>query len=369
MAYDQKKIVEALRAFERGEIVVVMDDDGRENEGDLIVAAVHCTPEKMAFIVRHTSGIVCAPMPREEAKRLNLAPMVADNDAPHSTAFTVSVDFKHGTTTGISAEDRTLTVRNLANGNVGAADFVRPGHIFPLVAREGGVLMRSGHTEAAVDLCKLAGLPPVGVICELVNDDGTVMRGPQVQAFAEQHGLRQVSVADLIAYRQRQETLIERIGNFEVETPAGMARAHTYMLPWETMHHLAVVFGDIRDGVDIPVRLHIEDVVQDVFGGRSRLDEIMSSMAAEGRGVIVYLRQGSVGVGHKDRNRPAITDAESHEEALRREREWREVGLGAQILRDLGISSIRLLTSRERHYVGLEGFGIEIAATEIIDTD
>src|SRR4029077_4776627 len=192
MPYDQKKIVEALRAFERGEIVVVMDDDGRENEGDLIVAAVHCTPEKMAFIVRHTSGIVCAPMPRGEAKRLNLAPMVADNDAPHGTAFTVSVDFKHGTTTGISADDRTLTVRNLANGNVGASDFVRPGHIFPLVSREGGVLMRSGHTEAAVDLCRLANLPPIGVISELVNDDGTVMRGPQVQAFAEQNGLQEI---------------------------------------------------------------------------------------------------------------------------------------------------------------------------------
>src|SRR5690554_969565 len=293
MAYDQKKVVEALRAFERGEIVVVMDDDGRENEGDLIVAAVHCTPEKMAFIVRHTSGIVCTPMPREEARRLNLTPMVADNDAPHSTAFTVSIDFKHGTTTGISAEDRTLTVRNLANGNVGPADFVRPGHIFPLVAREGGVLMRSGHTEAAVDLCKLAGLPPVGVICELVNDDGTVMRGPQVQAFAEKHGLKQVSVADLIAYRQRQETLIERIATFPIETIAGPAKAYTYRLPWDAMQHFAVVFGDIRDGVDVPVRLHPEDVVADVFGPKSRLDGVMKRMAEAQRGIIVYLREGS----------------------------------------------------------------------------
>ena len=237
MPYDQKKIVEALRAFERGEIVVVMDDDGRENEGDLIVAAVHCTPEKMAFIIRHTSGIVCTPMPREEAKRLNLSPMVADNDSAHTTAFTVSVDFKHGTTTGISAEDRTLTVRNLANGNVGGSDFVRPGHIFPLIAREGGVLMRSGHTEAAVDLCKLAGLPPVGVISELVNDDGTVKRGPQVSAFAEEHGLKQVSVADLIAYRQRKETLVERVACSEIDTLGGKAQVFTYTLPWDSMHH------------------------------------------------------------------------------------------------------------------------------------
>jgi 3,4-dihydroxy 2-butanone 4-phosphate synthase/GTP cyclohydrolase II len=368
MAYDQKKIVEALRAFERGEIVVVMDDDGRENEGDLIVAAVHCTPEKMAFIVRHTSGIVCAPMTREDARRLNLNPMVADNDAPHATAFTVTVDFKHGTTTGISADDRTLTVRNLANGNVGPSDFVRPGHIFPLVAREGGVLMRSGHTEAAVDLCKLAGLPPVGVICELVNDDGSVMRGPQVQSFAEKNGLKQVSVADLIAYRQRQETLIERIASFEIETVAGPAKAYTYRLPWDAMQHFVVVFGDIRDGVDVPVRLHAENVVSDVFGPTGQLDSIMKKMAEAKRGVIVYLREGSVGVGQgTTRNRPAIGDeTEAHDEALRRESEWREIGLGAQILRDLGISSIQLLASREKHYVGLEGFGIEISSTEIL---
>lgn len=365
MAYDQTKVVEALRAFERGEIVVVMDDDGRENEGDLIVAAVHCTPEKMAFIVRHTSGIVCTPMTRKDAKRLNLSPMVADNDAPHSTAFTVSVDFKHGTSTGISAEDRTLTVRNLANGNVGAADFVRPGHIFPLIAREGGVLMRSGHTEAAVDLCKLAGLPPVGVICELVNDDGTVMRGPQVQAFAEKNALRQVSVADLIAYRQRQETLIERIACFDIDTPGGKAKAYIYTLPWDVMHHLAIVFGDIRDGVDVPVRLHPEDVVSDVFGTDDRLRDIMRSMGEKKRGVIVYLREGSVGVGHQTRGRRSVGDQEGHEEARHRESEWREIGLGAQILKDLGISSINLITSRERHYVGLEGFGIRIARTEI----
>ena len=365
MPYDQKKIVEALRAFERGEIVVVMDDDGRENEGDLIVAAVHCTAEKMAFIVRHTSGIVCAPMPREEAKRLNLAPMVAENDAPHATAFTVSVDFKHGTTTGISADDRTLTVRNLANGNAGASDFVRPGHIFPLVAREGGVLMRSGHTEAAVDLCRLANLPPVGVISELVNDDGTVMRGPQVAAFAEAHGLRQVSVADLIAYRQRQETLIECVGGFDIETAEGSARAQAYTVPWDPMQHLAIIFGDIRDGEEVPVRLHSEDVVADVFARSSKLDAIMKEMAAEGRGVIVYLREGSVGVAHQGRNRPGTGESEDHAEARRRESEWREVGLGAQILKHLGISSIRLIASRERHYVGLEGFGIHIVSTDI----
>ena len=362
MSYDQARVIEALRAFERGEIVVVMDDDGRENEGDLIVAAVHATPEKMAFIVRHTSGIVCAPMTREDAKRLNLAPMVAENDAPHATAFTVTVDYKHGTTTGISADDRTLTVRNLANPNAGAPDFVRPGHIFPLVAREGGVLMRSGHTEAAVDLCRLAGLPPVGVISELVNDDGTVMRGPEVSAFAEAHGLKQVSVADLINYRQRKETLIEMVDKFDVETVAGPAKAYSYTLPWDPMHHLAVVFGDIRDGVDIPVRLHLESVVDDVFGKEKVISAILKRMGDEGRGVVVYLREGSVGVGKAAGRRLP----EEHAEAQDRESEWREIGLGAQILKDLGIGSIKLYASRERHYVGLEGFGIRISSTEII---
>lgn len=365
MPYDQKQVVEAIRAFERGEIVVVTDDDGRENEGDLIVAAVHCTPEKMAFIVRHTSGIVCAPMPREEARRLNLAPMVADNESAHTTAFTVSVDFKHGTTTGISADDRTLTVRNLANPNAGASDFARPGHIFPLVAREGGVLMRSGHTEAAVDLCKLADLPPIGVICELVNDDGTVKRGPQVAEFAEANGLKTVSVADLIAYRQRQETLIERVGCTEIDTPGGKAQAFEYTLPWDVMNHLAIVFGDIRDGEEVPVRLHSEDVVTDVFGTGHRLDDIMKMMGKMRRGVIVYLREGSVGVAHQARNRP-VSSGEGHDEARRRESEWREIGLGAQILKDLSISSINLIASRERHYIGLEGFGIRIATTEIL---
>lgn len=364
MPYDQAKVVEALRAFEKGEIVVVTDDDGRENEGDLIVAAVHTTPEKMAFIVRHTSGIVCTPMPPAEARRLNLAPMVAENDAPHATAFTISVDYKHGTTTGISADDRTLTVRNLANPNAGAADFVRPGHIFPLVAREGGVLMRSGHTEAAVDLCRLAGLPPVGVICELVNDDGTVMRGPQVADFAKEHDLKEVSVADLIAYRQRQETLIERVEQSRVETAAGPATAYAYTLPWDPMQHLAIVVGDVRDGQNVPVRLHLESVVEDVFGPGRNPVEILNRMVAEhGRGVVVYLREGSVGVAHGG-SRPLT---EEHAEARERENQWREIGLGAQILRDLGIAAIRLYSTRERRYVGLEGFGIQIAATELLE--
>lgn len=230
--------------------------------------------------------------------------------------------------------------------------------------------MRSGHTEAAVDLCKLANLPPIGVICELVNDDGTVKRGPDVAAFAEEHKLHRVTVADLIAYRQRKETLVRRIGDAPVETCAGKAHAYSYELPWEPMQHVAVVFGDIRDGEEVPVRLHREDVLNDVFGkGGSNLDAIMQRMGQEGRGILVYLREGSVGVrsDHRDaRAREALQgEHEAHAEAVARE-EWRQIGLGAQILKDLGVSSIVLLASRERHYVGLEGFGICITRTEII---
>ncbi|PLX36306.1 MAG: 3,4-dihydroxy-2-butanone-4-phosphate synthase [Hyphomicrobiales bacterium] len=372
MTADIAQVIEAIRAFERGEIVIVTDDDDRENEGDLILAAAHATPEKLAFIVRHTCGIVCAPMTREEAHRLHLEPMVATNDSAHRTAFTVTVDYRHGTTTGISAEDRTATVRALANPNVGADDFVRPGHIFPLIARDGGVLMRSGHTEAAVDLCKLASLPPVGVICELVNDDGTVMRGPEIEEFGKKHGIARVSVAQLIAYRQGKERLVERVAEFPIQTIAGPAKAYTFSTRWDPMQHLAVVFGDVRDGRDVPVRLHLESVVGDVFGKEQALDDIINRMATGGRGIIVYLREGSVGVAASpERPRNAIPEAESenedHTSALARMENWREIGLGAQILKDLGVSSIRLIASRERRYIGLEGFDIEIEETEIID--
>lgn len=365
MSFDQAKVAEALRAFESGEIVVVTDDDDRENEGDLIVAAVHCTPEKMAFIIRHTSGIVCAPMTLSEARRLNLGPMVSENDAPHATAFTVSVDYKHDTTTGISAEERTSTCRALANPNSGAGDFVRPGHIFPLVAKEGGVLTRSGHTEAAVDLCKLSNLAPVGVISELMNEDGTVTRGDEVTEFAEKHGLKMISVADLIAFRQRQESLVERVEVQQVNTAGGPATAFSYRTPFDPMHHLALVFGDIRDGTDIPVRLQIESVLDDVFGDTDMLRDTIIGFGKAERGVVVYLREGSVGVAHKPADEGTIVGhAEDHGSARSRKDEWLEIGLGAQILRDLGIQSIILHASRERHYVGLEGFGIKISKTQ-----
>lgn len=368
MDRDLTHVAAAIEAFKQGQMLVVTDDDDRENEGDLFIAAEHCTPDAMAFIVRHTSGIVCAPMPADNARRLRLDPMVAANDAPLATAFTISVDVKHGLTTGISAEERNNTVRALANGNVGADDFVRPGHVFPLVAREGGVLVRSGHTEACVDLCKLAGLEPVGVLAELVNDRGSVKRGQEVADFASEHNLLSVSVADLIAWRQRSERLVTRVEEADVETRHGPARAYSYAVPFDPMQHLAIVYGNVDGAQDVPVRLHLEQVSADVFGAQSRLDAVMERFATGGSGVIVYLREGSVGVAPRSA-RLAHATAEiddEHETANLRQNQWREIGLGAQILRDLGLSSIRLLSSQKRTYVGLEGFGLTISETEIV---
>ena len=347
-----------LEAFARGEIVVVTDDDDRENEGDMIVAAAHCTTEKMAFIIRNGCGIVCAPLTADEAKRLHLNPMVAVNDAPLGTAFTVSVDVKHGLTTGISAEQRCNTVRALANGNMGAGDFVRPGHVFPLVAKDGGVLMRSGHTEAAIDLCNLTGLPPVAVICELANDDGTVMVGPQIAAFSDKHKLKRISVAELIAYRQAREKLVERVSTHKVKSPIGELTCYAYRTRFDPVLHFAFVHGSLGDGRDVPVRLHRADILNDIFGGSS-IERCLKRFKEDGRGVLVYLRDGAAGVPLN------VAGSESTEDT--RQTLWREVGLGAQILRDLGVTSIRLRSDSPRKYVGLGGFGVEIAAVEPIE--
>jgi len=356
-------VAEIVRAIQAGEMVIVIDDDDRENEGDLIMAASKATPEQIAFMIRHTSGILCVAMPGEEAQRLRLDPMVAMNDAPMSTAFTVSVDYRFGLTTGISAEERCNTIRALANSNAGPTDFARPGHIFPLIARDGGVLIRSGHTEAGVDLARLAGLPPMGVLAELVNDDGSVKRAQQLWDFAREHGFKVVSVGDLIAYRQQRETLVSRVGESRAETPIGPARVVAYATPFDAVQHYALVFGEIGDGEDLLTRLHIENVLDDVFGKRQALTEVAGRFEKAGRGVLVYLREGSTGVKpHATEDPEAMSPTQR-----RRLQEWREVGVGAQILHDLGVRSIRLLASRPRRYIGLDGFGVAINETEILE--
>ena len=343
MSDNHQRVEAAIKAFAKGEIVVVTDDDDRENEGDLFVAASHCTPDKMAFIIRNTSGIVCAPLGAEHARRLHLDLMVAKNEAPLGTAFTVSVDVRHGLTTGISAEERCNTVRARANDN-------------------SGVLMRSGHTEACVDLCRLASLPPVGVLAELMNDNGSVMRGPEVAAFAKKHNLAQLSIADLIAYRQNRDKLVERVGEFQLASEIGTLQGYAYITPFDRVHHMAFVYGDIAGGKDIPARLHRADVIGDVFGGAKSIRASLVRFKKAGRGVIVYLRDGTAGVPVAD-----IPHGDTGTDAARSQ-QWREIGLGAQILKDLGISSIRLLASSKRTYVGLGGFGIEIVTTETLES-
>jgi 3,4-dihydroxy 2-butanone 4-phosphate synthase/GTP cyclohydrolase II len=353
-------IPEVLKAFAAGEIVVVTDDEDREGEGDLIVAASLCTADKMAFIIRHTSGIVCAPLTTEEARRLRLDPMVAHNDSNHTTAFTVSIDYKPGMTTGISAEERTACCRALANPNAGAADFARPGHIFPLIARDGGVLLRSGHTEAAVDLCKMSNLPPVGVISELMNDDGTVMKGEQVVQFARKHNLKHVTIADMIAYRQAREKLIERVSSFTVDSPIGPLQGYAYRSPFDPIYHVAFVYNSIGDGQSVLTRFHKPNIVRDIFFGNDRVSTALEAFRKNGSGVLVYLRDGAAGV-------PVAPLDGDHSAEADRNRQWREVGVGAQILRDLGVTSIRHLTSSAHDYKGLSGFGIEIVSNEPFD--
>lgn len=353
----------ALAAIAAGEMIVVVDDDDRENEGDLIMAASKATPEKVAFMIRHTSGILCTPILEEHARRLHLDPMVARNDAPMSTAFTVSIDYAQGLTTGISAEERAATAQALANSNVSADDFVRPGHIFPLVARQGGVLVRSGHTEAGTDLAALAGLPPVGLLAELVNDDGTVQRLPQLLEFAKQHKLKIVTIADLISYRQMRENLITRTAEFQVRTRIGVARAQAYRTRFEDAEHIALIFGDIRSVDAVPVRIHRERLLEDVFGPQAQhpsslLDASLDRIEKLGAGVMIYLRSGHVGV-------PFEKLSPQTKEAQRRA-EWLEIGVGAQILRDLGISRIRLIAGREVDYVGVGGFGLTLESTELL---
>ncbi|MCZ6887122.1 MAG: 3,4-dihydroxy-2-butanone-4-phosphate synthase [Gammaproteobacteria bacterium] len=357
-------VEDAIAAIAAGELVVVVDDDDRENEGDLIMAASKATPDKVAFMIRHTSGILCTPIVDEQAKRLHLDPMVARNDAPLSTAFTVSVDYKVGLSTGISAEERANTIQALASNNTQAADFVRPGHIFPLVGRQGGVLVRSGHTEASIDLAEAAGCPAVGLLAEIINDDGSVQRLPQLMEFAVEYKLKIISIADLIAYRQRREQLVERSGEFSVKTRVGEARAYAYKTRFEDAEHIAVVVGDIDRSQSVLVRIHRERLVDDVFGpqtdhDQNLLDVSMQRLADEGGGVFIYLRSGFIGVPHGHLTEP---DSRANE----RRAEWLEIGVGAQILRDLGLSKIRILAGREVDYVGVEGFGLSLEGTVLL---
>jgi len=364
-------IEDVVAAIGRGEMIVMVDDEDRENEGDLIMAAEHVTTEKIAFIVRHTSGVVVAPLTGERCDDLRLPMMVDHNTESHRTAFTISVDLLDGTTTGISAADRAATIRALANPSVGYEAFARPGHVFPLRAREGGVLKRAGHTEAAVDLARMAGCEPAGVICEIQNDDGTMSRLPELIEFAKKHGLLISSIAELIDYRRHKERLVERISSARVPTQWGAFECVAYRSTLDGIEHLAFVLGNVGDGSPVLTRVHSECLTGDVFASRRcdcgpQLHEAMATIAREGRGVVVYLRghEGrGIGIGHKIHAYSLQDEGLDTVDAnvkLGLPIDSREYGIGAQILADLGARDLRLMTNNPAKYGGIAGYGLSV---------
>ncbi|MGH3319127.1 MAG: bifunctional 3,4-dihydroxy-2-butanone-4-phosphate synthase/GTP cyclohydrolase II [Streptosporangiaceae bacterium] len=365
----------AVKEIAAGRPIVVVDDAARENEGDLIFAASGATPELLAFMVRHTSGVVCVAMEGDVLDRLGLPPMTSQNTEHLRTAFTVSVDARAGTTTGISAHDRTATIRALVDPGSGPADLTRPGHVFPLRYAEGGVLRRPGHTEAAVDLARLAGTARAGVICELVNDDGTMKRLPDLRAFADEHGFVLVSIADLVAYRRRRESLVRRVVETDIPTRYGTWRAVGYAGTIDGTEHVALVLGGIRDGEDLLVRVHSECLTGDVLGSQrcdcgAQLDRAMAVIAREGRGVVVYLRghEGrGIGLLHKLRAYELQDSGADTVEAnllLGLPADARDYAVGAHILDDLGVRSTRLLTNNPAKVSRLEECGIRVVGRE-----
>ncbi len=369
------RVRDALDALRRGEFVLVVDDVNRENEGDLILAAEFATPERIGFMVRYTSGLICLPATGERLDELDLPLMVTDNTERHQTAFTVSIDYASDTTTGISAEDRARTIRAFVDASSVPSDFHRPGHIFPLRYQEGGVIVRPGHTEAAVDLTRLAGLRPAGVLCEIVNDDGTMMRGEALERFAEDHGLVAISIADLVAYRWRTEDLVARVSQAQLPTAIGSFGVVGYRSSIDQSAHVALVMGDLEGEEGVLARVHSVCLTGDVFGSLrcdcgAQLEEAMRRIAEEGRGVIVYnTSHEGRGIGILDKiaayhlQEQGLDTVEANRQIGHAD-DGRHYGVDAQILRDLGVSSVRLLTNNPDKIDQLRRYGIDVVGRE-----
>jgi 3,4-dihydroxy 2-butanone 4-phosphate synthase/GTP cyclohydrolase II len=360
-------IEDAIADIKAGKMVILMDDENRENEGDLCMAASKVTPAAINFMARYGRGLICFALTEQRIDELGLSMMVSHNRAPLGTAFTVSIDARHGITNGVSAHDRAATIQRAMQPGTGPQDFVTPGHVFPLRAKRGGVLVRTGQTEGGVDLARLAGLPPAAVICEIMNEDGSMARLHDLERFAARHGLKICTIADLIEYRLRHDSLVHRIAEAVMPTRAGgNFKAYIYKTDVDDGEHLVLVRGEIKPDEPILVRAHAEYMPGDVFGSVDRdtsalLRKSMQMIAKEGRGVILYLRREQQGEELLDRTRPRETARRPSTESRNRATDFREYGIGAQILRDVGLGKIRLITNYPRRMVSLPGYGLEIA--------
>jgi 3,4-dihydroxy 2-butanone 4-phosphate synthase/GTP cyclohydrolase II len=363
-------ITELLEDIKAGKMVIVVDDEDRENEGDLVMAAEKVTPEAITFMARHGGGLICVPLTSQRARELGLHLMVQDGQDKYGTAFTVSVDARNGTTTGISAKDRARTIKALIDPKTKPEDLLRPGHVFPLIASEGGVLKRAGHTEAAVDLARLAGLYPAGVICEIIGDDGDMLRGEELFEFAERFGLKIGTIADLIEYRRKREKLVFRVAEADLPTRYGDFRMIVYGTAVDNLNHIALVMGDVDNGEPVMVRVHSECITGEVFGSLrcecgEQLDMAMRMVGKEGRGAIIYLRQEGRGIGlvnkvHAYSLQDKGLDTVEANIRLGFPPDLRDYGIGAQILLDLGIRKLLLLTNNPAKIVAIRGYGLEI---------